>query len=313
MRTSPIKRPASPAPREDSKSPPATAEKRKLAAAIKIYEKTAKLYLASAAETEELILTSIADKSPSLARPSESPASHKKNVHAVGALMQNLVAANDSHKEVAARGPPVMLAAVEAATVSENAARALLAGAAEAEAAMREGWFADATATATNDHSHVGINALGWEGSSRESSKNNRARRPLHAKMAWFACFPGLVCRTDGQVKQIVDAFLNTQAPDSLRTNFVARYGGEHGPRKVKATLTTLPVPPHSDPPAHFATLYRNIFLHGAHVIKLGPTNGSNNDAAAIEAIAAWWRGLQVGGGTAGENADWWIERGAER
>ncbi|RKO89765.1 Phosphoribosylformimino-5-aminoimidazole carboxamide ribotide isomerase [Blyttiomyces helicus] len=108
--------------------------------------------------------------------------------------------------------------------------------------------------------------------------------------MAWFAYFPGLVCRTDGQVKQIVGASLNTQAPDSLRTNFVA-----------------------SDPPAHFATLYRNIFLHGAHVIKLGPNNGSNNDAAAIEAIAAWWRGLQVGGGIAGENADWWIERGAER
>ncbi|RKO85281.1 1--5-imidazole-4-carboxamide isomerase [Blyttiomyces helicus] len=90
----------------------------------------------------------------------------------------------------------------------------------------------------------------------------------------------------DGQVKQIVGASLNTQAPDSLRTNFVA-----------------------SDPPAHFATLYRNNSLHGAHVIKLGP----NNDAAAIEAIAAWPRGLQVGGGITGENAASWIERGAEK
>lgn len=57
-------------------------------------------------------------------------------------------------------------------------------------------------------------------------------------------------------------------------------------------------------PPAHFAKLYREDKLAGAHVIKLGP----KNDAAAEEALAAWPGGLQVGGGINPSNASKWLQ-----
>lgn len=89
-----------------------------------------------------------------------------------------------------------------------------------------------------------------------------------------------------GQVKQIVGGTLDENAPGSLKTNFVS---------------------PH--PPAHFARLYRDNGLRGAHVIMLGPGNAD----AAREALAAWPGGLQVGGGITDQNAREWIDAGAEK
>ena len=47
----------------------------------------------------------------------------------------------------------------------------------------------------------------------------------------------------------------------------------------------------------------------GAHVIMLGP----GNEAAAHEALASWPGGLQIGGGITADNANKWMERGAEK
>ncbi|PSS03890.1 phosphoribosylformimino-5-aminoimidazole carboxamide ribotide isomerase [Coniella lustricola] len=89
-----------------------------------------------------------------------------------------------------------------------------------------------------------------------------------------------------GQVKQIVGGTLDDATPSTLKTNFVS---------------------PH--PPAHFANLYRQHELKGAHVIMLGP----GNTAAAREALAAWPGALQVGGGVTDQNAQEWIVAGAEK
>lgn len=89
-----------------------------------------------------------------------------------------------------------------------------------------------------------------------------------------------------GEVKQIVGGTLDAQDPSTLKTNFVS---------------------PH--PPAHFASLYREHGLKGAHVIMLGPGNAD----AAKEALKAWPGGLQVGGGITDKNAAEWVENGAEK
>ena len=88
-----------------------------------------------------------------------------------------------------------------------------------------------------------------------------------------------------GQVKQIVGGTLTTVS-DELKTNYVSKL-----------------------PADHFATLYRENGLEGAHVIMLGP----GNDDAARRALAAWPRGLQVGGGITDKNAQEWIDSGAEK
>lgn len=88
-----------------------------------------------------------------------------------------------------------------------------------------------------------------------------------------------------GQVKQIVGGTLDSKTA-TLQTNFVS---------------------PH--PPAHFARLYRDNALAGAHVIMLGP----GNQDAARESLAAWPGGLQVGGGINDANAKEWINAGAEK
>lgn len=62
-------------------------------------------------------------------------------------------------------------------------------------------------------------------------------------------------------------------------------------------------------PAGYFSKLYRDNDLTGAHVIMLGP----KNDEAAEEALAAWPKGLQVGGGISDKNARDWIEKGAEK
>ncbi|CAK7235630.1 Enzyme that catalyzes the fourth step in the histidine pathway [Sporothrix curviconia] len=90
-----------------------------------------------------------------------------------------------------------------------------------------------------------------------------------------------------GQVKQIVGGTLDSSSA-ALQTNFVA-----------------------TQPPAHFAKLYRDNNLTGAHVILLG--SGPDNQAAAREAVGAWPGGLQVGGGIRDANAQTWIDAGADK
>jgi phosphoribosylformimino-5-aminoimidazole carboxamide ribotide isomerase len=88
-----------------------------------------------------------------------------------------------------------------------------------------------------------------------------------------------------GQVKQIVGGTLTTASAD-LKTNYVSKL-----------------------PAGHFAKLYKDHGLEGAHVIMLGP----GNEDAAKEALAEWKGGLQVGGGITDRDAKQWIEWGAER
>jgi phosphoribosylformimino-5-aminoimidazole carboxamide ribotide isomerase len=88
-----------------------------------------------------------------------------------------------------------------------------------------------------------------------------------------------------GQVKQIVGGTLDSSSA-ALQTNHVSQ-----------------------EPSAHFAKLYRDNSLAGAHVIMLGP----GNDEAAKEALSAWPGGLQVGGGINDKNAMSWIQAGAEK
>ena len=88
-----------------------------------------------------------------------------------------------------------------------------------------------------------------------------------------------------GQVKQIVGGTLTTTSSD-LKTNYVSK-----------------------QPASHFAQLYRDNALAGAHVIMLGP----GNEGAAKHALAAWPRSLQVGGGITDKNAGQWIDWGAEK
>ena len=88
----------------------------------------------------------------------------------------------------------------------------------------------------------------------------------------------------DGKVKQIVGGTLNTADGDALRTNFVSEKS-----------------------PAYYAELYRKDGLTGGHVIKLG----AGNDYAALEALAAYPGGLQLGGGVNADNAATFIDAGA--
>ena len=91
-----------------------------------------------------------------------------------------------------------------------------------------------------------------------------------------------------GQVKQIVGGTLSAATPAKLLTNHVS----EHKP-------------------AHFAQLYRQHDLIGAHVIMLG--RGEDNTNAAREALAAWPGAMQVGGGIDETNAGEWIAAGADK
>jgi phosphoribosylformimino-5-aminoimidazole carboxamide ribotide isomerase len=62
-------------------------------------------------------------------------------------------------------------------------------------------------------------------------------------------------------------------------------------------------------PASHYAELYRRDALTGGHVIQLG----AGNEAAAIAALAAWPRGLQLGGGVTPKNARQWLDHGASK
>lgn len=87
----------------------------------------------------------------------------------------------------------------------------------------------------------------------------------------------------EGRVKQIVGGTLSADTGD-LRTNFISE-----------------------KPSSWYAELYRRDHLKGGHVIMLG----SGNDSAALQALAAYPGGLQVGGGVSIENAARWLEAGA--
>lgn len=87
-----------------------------------------------------------------------------------------------------------------------------------------------------------------------------------------------------GMVKQIVGSTLKDDAPDEVRTNFVAQKSA-----------------------AWFAELYRADNVTGGHIIMLGP----GNNQAAEQALAAWPGGMQIGGGINADNAGEWLEKGA--
>jgi len=89
----------------------------------------------------------------------------------------------------------------------------------------------------------------------------------------------------NGQVKQIVGGTLTDDGRD-LETNFVS-----------------------SHPPEYYSELYKSHNLRGGHVIKLS----SDCDAAAKRALRAWPDGLHIGGGITLENAQSWIDAGAEK
>ena len=89
----------------------------------------------------------------------------------------------------------------------------------------------------------------------------------------------------DGKVKQIIGGTLTDDA-HTLRENFVS-----------------------DKSPASFAELYRQHQLTGGHIIQLGQTPG--NKQAALNALAAWPGGMQIGGGITLENAAEWLTAGA--
>jgi phosphoribosylformimino-5-aminoimidazole carboxamide ribotide isomerase len=84
-------------------------------------------------------------------------------------------------------------------------------------------------------------------------------------------------------VKQIVGGSLGARAAE-LHTNFVSE-----------------------KPSAWYADLYRRDGLAGGHVIMLGP----GNEVAALEALAAYPGGLQIGGGVTIDNAPNYLSAGA--
>jgi phosphoribosylformimino-5-aminoimidazole carboxamide ribotide isomerase len=87
-----------------------------------------------------------------------------------------------------------------------------------------------------------------------------------------------------GRVKQIVGSTLSDLDDSGLRTNFAS----EH-------------------PPSYYAEMYRRDNLPGGHIIMLGP----GNEEAALDALAAWPGGMQIGGGITAANAVSWLDRGA--
>jgi phosphoribosylformimino-5-aminoimidazole carboxamide ribotide isomerase len=88
----------------------------------------------------------------------------------------------------------------------------------------------------------------------------------------------------NGEVKQIVGSTLTEDKQVSLTTNFVSEM-----------------------PSSYYAKMYKDDKLTGGHVIMLGP--GCDN--AAREALQAYPRGLQIGGGINSKNAKEWLETGA--
>jgi phosphoribosylformimino-5-aminoimidazole carboxamide ribotide isomerase len=89
----------------------------------------------------------------------------------------------------------------------------------------------------------------------------------------------------NGQVKQIVGGSL-TDDTTTLKTNFTS-----------------------TKPAEYYSKLYKLHSLRGGHVIKLS----NDCDEAAKSALGAWKDGLHIGGGINLENAQYWINCGAEK
>ncbi len=87
-----------------------------------------------------------------------------------------------------------------------------------------------------------------------------------------------------GCVKQIVGSTLSDQDDGNLQTNFAS-----------------------DKPPSYYAEMYRRDNLTGGHIIMLG----RGNEEAALDALAAWPGGMQIGGGITADNAPYWLENGA--
>ena len=87
----------------------------------------------------------------------------------------------------------------------------------------------------------------------------------------------------NGKVKQIVGGTLE-DSNNSARENFVSEN--------------------HAD---FYAQLYKNDYLTGGHIIKLGPGNVEES----IKALKAYPRGLQIGGGMNLDNAGRYLDLGA--
>lgn len=87
----------------------------------------------------------------------------------------------------------------------------------------------------------------------------------------------------NGKVKQIVGSTLTDSEIDIVE-NFVS-----------------------DRPSAYYAKMFKADGLVGGHIIMLG----KNNEKAAIEALKAYPKGLQIGGGITPENAMYYLEQGA--
>ncbi len=87
-----------------------------------------------------------------------------------------------------------------------------------------------------------------------------------------------------GCVKQIVGSTLSDHDVGSLQTNFAS-----------------------DKSPSYYAEMYRRDNLPGGHIIMLGP----GNEEAALDALAAWPGGMQIGGGITTANAPYWLANGA--
>jgi len=87
-----------------------------------------------------------------------------------------------------------------------------------------------------------------------------------------------------GRVKQIVGSTLVEDPRQGPETNFSSDL-----------------------PPSYYAEKYRKDGLTGGHIIMLGP----GNEEAALDALAAWPGGMQIGGGITPANAAYWLEHGA--
>lgn len=101
----------------------------------------------------------------------------------------------------------------------------------------------------------------------------------------------------DGVVKQIIGSSLDQ----------VEWTNGE----KTDGVSSTISNFISSRPPSYFASKFKENGLRGGHVIMLG--QGIKNIEAAKDALLTYPRGLHIGGGIRYENAENWLEAGAEK
>ena len=94
----------------------------------------------------------------------------------------------------------------------------------------------------------------------------------------------------NGKVKQIVGGTLRDEG-DQASTNFASELGA-----------------------SYYAELYRRDRLRGGHIILLNPAGSryyEETKAQAVEALAAYPYGMQIGGGITAENARDFLDAGA--